>query len=428
MTGSGYLSASQDKMHSSYDSVQQQTGLFAGKGGYDISVGNHTQLDGAVIGSTASADKNRLDTGTLGFSNIDNRAEFSVSHSGIGLSASPSLSMSDMLKSAALTAPSALMSMGRGGNASSTTYAAVSDGALIIRNQAGQQQDIAGLSRDVEHANNALSPIFDKEKEQKRLQTAQMVGELGAQVMDVIRTEGEIRAVRAAEAKGDVKRPADNATEKEWDKYKKDLTETSDYKAVMQSYGTGSDLQRAAQAATAAIQALDAALATEDAARIGPALLTAFQRMEHAGLRDSFAAMTATRLRPEALEGTPAHLALWLRLWAGETEAMAAPADQLDAALLALATGGQPAPLTPALGALAPIFAAELPPEPDPADGIALAPALYGALADADAGTQGDITRSVRGVRMLRQLGLIADARRVATQIALDPLLKATAE
>ncbi len=256
MTGSGYLSASQDKMHSSFDSVQQQTGLFAGKGGYDISVGNHTQLDGAVIGSTAGADKNRLETGTLGFSNIDNRAEFSVSHSGIGLSASPSLSMSDMLKSAALTAPSALMSMGRGGNAGSTTYAAVSDGALIIRNQAGQQQDIAGLSRDVEHANNALSPIFDKEKEQKRLQTAQMVGELGAQVMDVIRTEGEIRAVRAAEAKGDVKRPPDNASEKDWDKYKKDLTETPAYKAVMQSYGTGSDLQRATQAATAAIQAL----------------------------------------------------------------------------------------------------------------------------------------------------------------------------
>ncbi|MBD3607154.1 hemolysin BL-binding protein [Dickeya solani] len=256
MTGSGYLSASQDKMHSSFDSVQQQTGLFAGKGGYDINVGNHTQLDGAVIGSTASADKNRLDTGTLGFSNIDNRAEFSVSHSGIGLSASPSLSMSDMLKSAALTAPSALMSMGRGGNAGSTTYAAVSDGALIIRNQAGQQQDIAGLSRDVEHANNALSSIFDKEKEQKRLQTAQMVGELGAQVMDVVRTEGEIRAVRAAEAKGDVKRPPDNASEKDWDKYKKDLTETPAYKAVMQSYGTGSDLQRATQAATAAIQAL----------------------------------------------------------------------------------------------------------------------------------------------------------------------------
>ncbi|UCZ75072.1 hemagglutinin repeat-containing protein [Dickeya zeae] len=256
MTGSGYLSASQDKMHSSYDSVQQQTGLFAGQGGYDIHVGNHTQLDGAVIGSTASADKNRLDTGTLGWSNIDNQAVFSVSHSGIGLSASPSLSLSDMMKSAALTAPSALMSMGRGGNASSTTYAAVSDGALIIRNQAGQQQDIATLSRDVAHANNALSPIFDKEKEQKRLQTAQMVGELGSQVMDVIRTEGEIRATRAAEASGKVDRLPDNASEAAWDKYRKDLTETSEYKAVMASYGTGSDLQRAAQAATATIQSL----------------------------------------------------------------------------------------------------------------------------------------------------------------------------
>ncbi|WP_330217696.1 hemagglutinin repeat-containing protein, partial [Dickeya poaceiphila] len=255
-TGSGYLSASQDKLHSSYDSVQQQTGLFAGQGGYDIHVGNHTQLDGAVIGSTAGADNNRLDTGTLGWSNIGNQAAFSVSHSGIGLSASPSLGMSDMLKSAALTVPSALMSLGRGGNASSTTYAAVSDGALVIRNQAGQQQDISGLSRDVAHASNALSPIFDKEKEQKRLQTAQMVGELGAQVMDVIRTEGEIRAVRAAEASGKVDRPADNDSDAAWDKYRKDLTQTADYKAVMASYGTGSDLQRAAQAATAAIQAL----------------------------------------------------------------------------------------------------------------------------------------------------------------------------
>nr|WP_263423568.1 hypothetical protein [Dickeya dadantii] len=33
----------------------------------------------------------------------------------------------------------------------------MSDGALIIRNQAGQQQDIAGLSRDVEHANNGAT-------------------------------------------------------------------------------------------------------------------------------------------------------------------------------------------------------------------------------------------------------------------------------
>ncbi|GLY62885.1 hypothetical protein Pcaca05_37420 [Pectobacterium carotovorum subsp. carotovorum] len=55
-------------------------------------------------------------------------------------------------------------------------------------------QDIATLSRDVEHANNALSPIFNKEKEQKRLKQAQLIGEIGAQVMDVVRTEGELKA------------------------------------------------------------------------------------------------------------------------------------------------------------------------------------------------------------------------------------------
>ncbi|MEI7206952.1 VENN motif pre-toxin domain-containing protein [Pectobacterium carotovorum] len=119
-------------------------------------------------------------------------------------------------------------------------------------------QDITTLSRDVEHANNALSPIFNKEKEQKRLKQAQLIGEIGAQVMDIVRTEGELKAQKAAEAKGDakVKRPQDGDSVAMWEDYKKALTESPTYKAEMQKYGTGSDFQRAAQAATAAIQAL----------------------------------------------------------------------------------------------------------------------------------------------------------------------------
>ncbi|SDE26848.1 hypothetical protein SAMN05421538_105108 [Paracoccus isoporae] len=178
----------------------------------------------------------------------------------------------------------------------------------------------------------------------------------------------------------------------------------------------------------AAVQALEAALPTGDASRIGAALVTAFQRMEAAGLRDAFAAMTATRLDPALLGGEAARLALWLRLWNGQTEATAAPQNELDAALLALATGGQPAPLSPALGAFAPVFAGDLPDAPDPNGDSALAPALYGALADADAGLQGDVTRAARGIQMLRELGLLADARRIATQIALDPLLRGAAQ
>ncbi|WP_350316719.1 hemagglutinin repeat-containing protein [Pectobacterium aroidearum] len=255
--GSGYISLSKDKMHSNYDSVQQQTGLFAGKDGFGIKTGEHTQLDAAVIASTASTEKNRLETGTLGWSGLNNKAEFKVEHSGAGFSASPSLNGS-MLSTLAMNVPSALMALGHSGNASSTTYAAVSDGTLLLRDTAKQMQDIATLSRDVEHANNALSPIFNKEKEQKRLKQAQLIGEIGAQVMDIVRTEGELKAQKAAEAKGDskVKRPKDGDPVAMWEDYKKALTESPTYKAEMQKYGTGSDFQRAAQAATAAIQAL----------------------------------------------------------------------------------------------------------------------------------------------------------------------------
>ncbi|WP_224718507.1 polymorphic toxin type 25 domain-containing protein [Pectobacterium versatile] len=129
---------------------------------------------------------------------------------------------------------------------------------MLLRDTAKQVQDITTLSRDVEHANNALSPIFNKEKEQKRLKQAQLIGEIGAQVMDIVRTEGELKAQKAAEAKGDAKvnRPQDGDSVALWEAYKKALTESPTYKAEMQKYGTGSDFQRAAQAATAAIQAL----------------------------------------------------------------------------------------------------------------------------------------------------------------------------
>ncbi|EOM2812031.1 hemagglutinin repeat-containing protein, partial [Serratia marcescens] len=40
-SGSANFSASKDKLHSNFDSVKEQTGLFAGKGGYDVKVKEH---------------------------------------------------------------------------------------------------------------------------------------------------------------------------------------------------------------------------------------------------------------------------------------------------------------------------------------------------------------------------------------------------
>ncbi|WP_231718397.1 hypothetical protein, partial [Yersinia rohdei] len=86
---------------------------------------------------------------------------------------------------------------GNSGDASSTTHAAVSEGTITIRDTDKQQQNVADLSRDVEHANNALSPIFDKEKEQNRLREINLIGEIGNQVADIARTQGKIAEEKA---------------------------------------------------------------------------------------------------------------------------------------------------------------------------------------------------------------------------------------
>ena len=53
-----------------------------------------------------------------------------------------------------------------------------------------QKQNLANLSRDPAHANDSISPIFDKEKEQRRLQTVGLISDIGSQVADIARTQG----------------------------------------------------------------------------------------------------------------------------------------------------------------------------------------------------------------------------------------------
>ncbi|OWS74103.1 hypothetical protein CBW22_17150 [Pantoea sp. VS1] len=255
MTGSGYINASQDKMHSNYDSVLEQSGIYAGQGGFDINVGSHTQLNGAVIASQADADKNRLDTGTLGFTDLHNQADYKTQHQGIGLSSAGNFSGQFKGNMAA----SMLAGAGSSGHAEGTTQSAVAQGSIVVRDQANQQQDVAALSRDTEHANDSISPIFDKEKEQKRLQTAQLIGEIGSQVADIARTQGQIEATEAGKkelAKNNINQPDADAPAAEKKAYQEALENSSDYKKAMALWGTGSDIQKGIQAATAAIQGL----------------------------------------------------------------------------------------------------------------------------------------------------------------------------
>lgn len=197
MTGSVNVNVSRDKIHSNFDSVKEQTGLFAGEGGYNITVGNHTQLDGAVISSTADKDKNLLDTGTLGWSDIHNQADYKSEHQSAGFNSGGPIGANLLSNVSALPISGA----GSSGHAEGTTKAAVSEGGLIIRNKDGQSQNLSDLSRDTEHANDgAINPIFDKEKEQKRLQQAQLVSDIASQALDIYNTHEAAKATRAATA------------------------------------------------------------------------------------------------------------------------------------------------------------------------------------------------------------------------------------
>lgn len=283
MTGSGYISASQDKMKSRFDSVAEQTGMFAGDGGFDITVGNHTQLDGAVIASTATADKNSLDTGTLGFTDIYNEADFKTQHTGISISGAGSFG--DQFKG---NMPGGMIAVaGNKGHAEGTTQAAVADGTITIRDKDNQKQDVADLSRDTEHANDSISPIFDKEKEQNRLKEIGMISDIGGQAADIARTQGELNALKAAQDKyGPL--PAD-ATEEQRQAYLAKLRDTPEYKKEQEKYGTGSDIQRGIQAATAALQGLAGGnLAGALAGASAPELANIIGH--HAGIDDNAAA------------------------------------------------------------------------------------------------------------------------------------------
>ncbi|WP_208856714.1 DUF6862 domain-containing protein, partial [Buttiauxella ferragutiae] len=169
----------QSKTDSEYASVGEQSGLFAGDKGFDITVGKHTQLDGAVIASTAEASKNSLDTGTLGWSSLDNHAEYSASSKGISAGGATGQDShgGQMFSGGGIP----LIGIGASDNASGTTQSAIAAGTITIRDKEHQQQDVADLSRDTDNANGHIDKIFDKEKIEEQQELAAVFGQMANQ-------------------------------------------------------------------------------------------------------------------------------------------------------------------------------------------------------------------------------------------------------
>ncbi|CAM8657583.1 Filamentous haemagglutinin, N-terminal [Oxalobacteraceae bacterium] len=89
---SAQLNAGKQKVESNYQSVIESSGLRAGDGGFDVTVGKDATLTGGVITSTDAAhdaQKNQFSSNTLTTRDINNYASYSASATNVGIGLTP---------------------------------------------------------------------------------------------------------------------------------------------------------------------------------------------------------------------------------------------------------------------------------------------------------------------------------------------------
>ena len=165
------LSASRGTIDSHYRSARGQSGIFAGKGGFDLTVGNNTDLKGAVIASEAGKDKNRLTTGTISFSDLNNKAEYESNDIGVGIGIGSANGKTTVGGGIAVSSPAH-------DKAASTTKSAVAEGKITITNPEQQKQSLKDLPRNTENTLQPLGFIFDRDTVEERKEMANLFSEL----------------------------------------------------------------------------------------------------------------------------------------------------------------------------------------------------------------------------------------------------------
>ncbi|MFC6839770.1 hemagglutinin repeat-containing protein [Xanthomonas theicola] len=196
---SGSASYSSNQVNGDFASVTEQSGIQAGKGGFDLRVGGNTDLKGGVIASApaaVAAGTNRLQTGTLTVSDITNTSRYDAN--GISLSGGYAAGGGKTGGEKTQTPPTtnkgstwSWQNQGSGAQGAGAGYASksgsdtalttsgISGGAVAITDQAGQQartgqsvQDtLAGLHRDVLTGDsaNGLVKGWDGQKLQQQV-------------------------------------------------------------------------------------------------------------------------------------------------------------------------------------------------------------------------------------------------------------------
>ncbi|MDO4907526.1 hemagglutinin repeat-containing protein [Neisseria sp.] len=217
---SGSADYSQSKINAGHRSVNQQSGIFAGDGGFQVDVRNHTDLKGGIITSTETAEqngRNRFQTATLSRSDIQNHSRFEGESFGLGVSGGMSgealgQEQNGRLKNAAdKDGMGSATGYGRDGdNRSSVTRSGIGTRNIVIGNDTDGTQAAsvytATRTETAEQNSGRLNNAFDREKVQSELDLQRSVSQdFGRNVSQIKgeinrKAEGYLKRAKIAEA------------------------------------------------------------------------------------------------------------------------------------------------------------------------------------------------------------------------------------
>ncbi len=266
----------QSNAKGSSNGVNEQSGLFAGDGGYHVNA-DSVDLKGGAIVSTATKDNNDLTANSLTFSNIENKSSYDAST--VSLSGGTSFNKdkagstdgkasnptnNDNWRNATSFSPS--LPQQESDKDSSTTYATLSDGNITI---GGKQTTVEqlGIHSDAATANQKIDSLPNL---QNILDNQKSVADATSTIAAAVRTYSQNQQIKAEEAKKNAEKEAiAELKEKggaDWEEYQSKTTDAEKQKILAdhfieyqyasdeaQAWGMGGDKSRAVNAVTVAI-------------------------------------------------------------------------------------------------------------------------------------------------------------------------------
>ena len=192
---------------SSYKSVTEQSGIYAGSDGVNIVVGDTTTLKGAIITSKATPEKNKISTKSLVMEDIHNEASYKAKKSGIAMNTS-GLTAKGILGKINPLGLSPVVSIPVSDEAQSTTKSAISDAILVEV----EGKTLTTINRDTEHALNSIKPIFDKADVKERMEYVNAISDEGFKLI------GDVAMKQAQKYEEKAANTSDEALKKRYQK------------------------------------------------------------------------------------------------------------------------------------------------------------------------------------------------------------------